>query len=500
MQLTYTNSKVVPPLIIAFLSMGILVLVLLFINYYLTKDVYGVLESHASSSEKMHLITSLVETAHFRTRLTGQMLVTKDYFERDEITQKLNTYASRFARLRRQLLSLPLSEEESTILKGQGLLIAEILPKQRQAAELAMSDEIADIERAQHILYLEVIPNQTLLIESFMVVLKKLRDDVISSTEAANKTNRNTVIVQIALIIIFSIFALLVAAITIRRILRIERDFHKANIELTRLNTVKTDFISLVSHELRTPLTSIKSFSEILMDDIEELDLQTQKRYLSIIDSESDRLNRLVSNILDVQKIDSNKMAWNDEELVLNDITQQSIAAFSGAYQAKNIDLVIAAVPEDLTVIADSDKLKQVMSNLLSNALKFTEQGEVLVTVIRYKTKGTNNNHIDMARVSVSDSGIGIQQDQLTKVFDSFYQVDNSATRKKGGSGLGLDICRKIINHYEGDIWVESKPNQGSTFYFEIPLVHAQKKKIGETLIELGMITNDQLQIALKQQ
>ena len=213
------------------------------------------------------------------------------------------------------------------------------------------------------------------------------------------------------------------------------------------------------------------------MDDIDDMDVNTQKRYLSIIDSEGDRLTRLVSNILDLQKIDADKMNWHDEELILNDIAQNSIDAFSGAYHAKNIALNIGIVSENLTVIADADKLKQVFANLLSNALKFTEKGEVLVTVYRHTGKSPSGSKHEMARVSVSDSGSGIPDDQLTKVFDSFHQVDNSDTREKGGSGLGLDICRKIITHYEGNIWVESVLGKGSIFYFEIPLTGVLQKR-----------------------
>ena len=189
-------------------------------------------------------------------------------------------------------------------------------------------------------------------------------------------------------------------------------------------------------------------------------------------------------------------MNWNDESLIINEIAQNSIETFSGAYQSKNITLNIATVPDDLTVVADADKLSQVFANLLSNALKFTSQGEVLVSIYQHKDK--TGRH--MALVAVSDTGPGIPEDELFKVFDNFHQVDNSATRKTGGSGLGLDICRKIINHYEGNIWVESVLGQGSNFCFEIPLVKATRKKIGDTLVELGMITDEQLKIALETQ
>lgn len=500
MQILRTNSKILTPLVGAFFFLVVMVFLTWFISYYYSQRVYDVLGHNSDNSEKMLVVTRLIETAHYRTRLTGQMLVTQDVFERDEIAQELDIYATRFALLRLKLLELATSDEEKLILEKQTELIEEILPKQRLAADLAMNDNGPDMEKAKILLYQEVIPGQASLIDYFMKILNLTRDEVQTSSAAAVITHKNAENVKLVLIVLVTMFTLLVASVTIRRILRIERNFRDANSELTRLNNVKTEFISLVSHELRTPLTSIKSFAEILMDDIEDMDVATQKRYLSIIDSEGDRLTRLVSNILDLQKIDANKMNWNDGKIVLNQIAQESVDAFSAAYQAKNITLNIAAIEEDLTVIADADKLKQVFSNLLSNALKFTEEGEVLVSVYQYKSKTVNDKSVDMARVSVSDTGSGIPGDQLLKIFDSFHQVDNTATRKTGGSGLGLDICRKIINHYEGNIWAESEFEKGSNLCFEIPLLVATRKKIGDTLIELGMITDDQLKIALEEQ
>ena len=496
MKILRSKSKVIIPLTGAFVSLITVVLISWFIRSYYSQGVYTVLEQHTDNSEKSLIITELLEITHFRTRLTGQMLVTEDIFERDDIAQELDINATRFAVLRLKLFALPFSAIEKDIMDKQTQLIQEVLPRQRASVELAMSDDKGDVNKAQKILYDEVIPGQRKLANYFIDILKLLKNDIEQSSAKAITTNKNVTFVNLLLIFIFTLLTTFVATITIRRILRIETNFNKANAELTRLNNVKTEFISLVSHELRTPLTSIKSFAEILMDDIEDLDIDTQIRYLSIINSESDRLTRLVSNILDIQKIDANKMNWNDESLIINEIAQKSVETFSAAYQAKNITLNIATVPDDLTVIADADKLSQVFANLLSNALKFTSQGEVLVSIHQQK----NKQNLDMAIVTVSDTGSGIPQEELLKVFDSFHQVDNSATRKSGGSGLGLDICRKIINHYEGNIWVESVLDKGSNFCFEIPLVKSTRKRIGDTLVDLGMITDKQLKIALKSQ
>lgn len=500
MHLILKKSKSLGPLIGAFITMAALVITLWLINLYFSERIYSVLESNSDNSGKMHIISSLIETARKRTQISSQLLITDDFFERDELNMQMMIQGAKFARLRQQLLDTNLTDKEKAILEKQGQLVTKLLPRQRLLGELVMSELKEDQHKAQEMFYHDIVPWQTEHMDYFIEMGTDIRDGTIQTSEEVIANRKKNVAVQHSLVIIFLALMLIVSFITIKRILSIESELTEANDELSRLNTVKSDFVSLVSHELRTPLTSIKSFAEILMDDIEDMDHQTQKRYLSIIDSESDRLTRLVTNILDLQKMDSNKMTWNDEELVLNNIVKESIESFSGAYESKGITLDIASIPEDLSVIADADKLKQVLANFLSNALKFTDEGGVLATLHQQKVKTINGGYINMARVAISDSGMGIPEDQLTKVFDNFHQVDNSATRKKGGSGLGLDICRKIVEHYEGNIWVESKLEKGSTFYFEIPLHHASKKEIGETLVELGMITDDQLKIAIDKQ
>lgn len=464
------HSKVLQPLIGAFASLIVLIVLSWSIGIYFSQRVYEVLDHNALNSEKMYLITNLIETGRIRTRLTGQMLVTEDLFERDEIAQQLNVYATKFYQLRSKLLAIDLTDEEKVMLEKQNNIIKIILPIQRAAARLAMNDDPADIEKAQNLLYQEVIPGQAMLIDNFMQMLNLQRDDVVSSSATAKYTHKKAASVQHFLIIIFAFTTIIITSITIRRILSIENELNSANRELSQLNNMKSEFISLVSHELRTPLTSIKSFAEILKEDIEELDLNTQKRYLSIIDSESDRLTRLVSNILDLQKIDANKMVWHDEEIVLNEIAHKSIEAFSAAYEAKNVRLNSDITLDGLSVITDADKLRQVFANLLSNALKFSTDGDVIVSVCKNSTGNVDTIVGDTARVSIRDSGPGIPDDQLSKIFESFHQIDNSATRKNGGSGLGLSISRKIIQHYDGKIWAESEPGKGSVFHFEIPL------------------------------
>jgi signal transduction histidine kinase len=237
-------------------------------------------------------------------------------------------------------------------------------------------------------------------------------------------------------------------------------ELEAANARLKELDQIKTNFLSTVSHELRTPLTSIKAFSEILLDNAGE-DMETQTKFLNIINEESDRLARLIDDLLDLSRIESGRQVWRMGYHHIEGVIDESVAAMSSLAEKKGL-VIDKKVQEGLPEIyGDRDKLDQVVTNLLGNAIKFTDN-DGLITVSAAVSE-------DRVRVAVADNGIGIPEDELDKVFMKFHQVDSSATRKKGGTGLGLAICKEIIEHHGGKIWVESQLGEGSTFYFIVP-------------------------------
>ena len=251
-----------------------------------------------------------------------------------------------------------------------------------------------------------------------------------------------------------------------------ERTFEleKVNNDLIRADRAKNEFLATVSHELRTPLTSIKSFSEILKDDLETIELETQRTYQSITDKESDRLERLISDILDLQKMDESEAIWRDKDINAIDEVQSAVESFYGAYKDKGVGLRTQWNISEAVIRIDPDKFKQVIINLLSNALKFTNEGEVVVgvnieNVVDLVDRGQGGN----IQVWVKDTGIGIQRDSTNKIFERFIQLDSSSTRKYGGSGLGLSISKDIIEHYNGNIFVKSEPGSGTTFFINLP-------------------------------
>jgi len=232
-----------------------------------------------------------------------------------------------------------------------------------------------------------------------------------------------------------------------------------ANEELKKLDVLKSDFISLVSHELRTPLSAIRTSSEFLESE-ENVDPGVQKEMLDNIIRNVDRQARLINDILDLTKIKAGRMEFRFEQVDFKYIAQVAIENIRPIARKNNITIT-EDIPDKLsTISADKEKLIIVLNNLLSNALKFTPDGGAThLSVKEYK------DHIE---IKVKDTGIGIEKEQLEKLFDKFYQVDNPSRRKIGGSGLGLSISSEIIKAHGSKIHVESEPGQGSTFYFRL--------------------------------
>ena len=235
-----------------------------------------------------------------------------------------------------------------------------------------------------------------------------------------------------------------------------------ANERLRELDRLKDDFMASVSHELRTPLTSIRAFSEILRDDPKTA-LQDRERFLSIIVSETERLTRLVNQILDMAKIESGNAEWLVEEVDLGGIVEQSAAATSQLFRDKNVALELDLAGGLPLLRGDRDRLMQVVINLLSNAVKFAPAGAGKVHVRLFREQ-------EELRVSVSDNGPGIRREDQEVIFDRFRQGGDSMTSKPTGTGLGLPISRKIVEYFNGRLWVESEPGQGASFIFSLPL------------------------------
>lgn len=237
-------------------------------------------------------------------------------------------------------------------------------------------------------------------------------------------------------------------------------DLRAANARLQELDRLKDDFMSSVTHELRTPLASIRAFSEILHDD-PDIEIGERKRFLGILVSETERLSRLVNQVLDLAKLESGHADWRIEQVRLQAVIEQAVAATSQLLTDRGARVTLDLWARPAVVWADRDRLVQVMLNLLSNAAKFAPPGNGRVEVRLTPTAGT-------WRVCVSDNGPGIPPSDLELVFEKFRQAA-SGGEKPIGTGLGLPICRQIVETFGGRIWAEGGRQIGATLCFELP-------------------------------
>lgn len=260
------------------------------------------------------------------------------------------------------------------------------------------------------------------------------------------------------------------------------RELEEANERLRGMDEIKSAFLSSVSHELRTPLTSLLGFAKLISRDFTRHfsplvggDATLAKRAariednLRVLSHEGERLARLLNDFLDLSRIESGRMQWRDREICLTDVVKSAVAAVAGIYEARpEVDLETRLPATSPIVLADPDRLEQVLLNLLGNAAKFTAVGAVTVIVAQ---PGPN-----LARVTVVDTGPGIAPADRELIFDKFRQVrlDPEGSAPSKGTGLGLAICREIIHHYGGHIWVEPAPARGAAFVFELPTTAGQ--------------------------
>jgi signal transduction histidine kinase/pSer/pThr/pTyr-binding forkhead associated (FHA) protein len=264
------------------------------------------------------------------------------------------------------------------------------------------------------------------------------------------------------------------------RRIRAEEELKQAK----ELEVLKEDFFSMISHDLRTPLTSIKSWAEILLDDWERIEPEERKRYLGIVNRECDRLTRLIDELLDMERMESGRLNIQAHPCRPAEMLTGTAEAFAAAAQAKGIQLTSSWEPKLPDVLADPERITQVLTNLLNNALKFTPEGGTITmsaraastqdpTALQGQTVTIDLNALRSARFvrfSVTDTGEGIPAEMQCHVFEKFRQVDAAQPGRPRGAGLGLSISREIVERHGGSIAVDSQVGAGSTFSFLLPV------------------------------
>jgi GAF domain-containing protein/CheY-like chemotaxis protein len=297
----------------------------------------------------------------------------------------------------------------------------------------------------------------------------------VQSTETENRFNENDE--RLLSTIAASVGVALRKAQLFEEVIQAKHIAEEASKTAEKANEAKSAFLSTVSHELRTPLTSVLGFAKIIRKRLEEkifpavdkADTKTGKTIsqitenLQVVISEGERLTHLINDVLDLAKIEAGKMEWNLENVSMPEVLERAIAATTSLFDQKKLKLIKQIETDVPEISGDQDKLIQVIINLISNSVKFTDKGSVTCRL---------HKNEDEVIVSISDTGIGIAPEDFGAVFEQFKQVGgDTLTDKPKGTGLGLPICKEIVEHHGGRIWLESKVGKGSTFSFALPIV-----------------------------
>jgi signal transduction histidine kinase/DNA-binding NarL/FixJ family response regulator len=265
------------------------------------------------------------------------------------------------------------------------------------------------------------------------------------------------------------------------------KEIIKKNEELEKLERVKSEFISIVSHELRTPLTPIKNALSILSSGRCGLLGENAVKFIDMAKRNVENLTSIINDILDINKIEAGKMDFNYKIMNVHSVIENVKSTFECVAKEHEITLHTNETENLPNVYADSQRLGQVLTNLVSNAIKFTPSGKTITISSTLKNSNDINTNIyfeddiktlngNYVIVSVKDEGIGIKEQDLLKAFDKFTQIENSLSRKVGGTGLGLPIAKQLIKAHKGTIWCESEENKGSSFSFALPVCEEEAK------------------------
>jgi len=251
----------------------------------------------------------------------------------------------------------------------------------------------------------------------------------------------------------------------------------KANQELRKIDAMKSEFVSIASHELRTPLAAIKNAVQLMLSGKTGEINENQSKFLSMAERNINRLTNILNDLLNLSRIESGKIELKFESLKLEGIIELTASSLRPQADVKSIQIEVDISEPLPAVYGDPEKIEQILTNLVGNAIKFTPEGGKIFIRAKQLSKEQEGGYGDKVAVSVKDTGIGIPPEHLEAIFEKFHQVEGSLQRSMSGTGLGLAITKGLVEAHQGKIWVESEVEKGSTFTFTLPLAEGERRE-----------------------
>jgi signal transduction histidine kinase len=410
---------------------------------------------------KKELVFQMRDAAHTRAIILLQMTRTLDPVRQKALLDSLNQNASKFIMARDQLLAMELQPaQRAAWMRARPLTIAGrkaqdraatlILSGQTQAAAKMFDDEVLPIQN-------QVMQELTSMLDFSTQRVNKLLDE--EKREEPRKVRLAIVLATITLLIIISVAVLVMRIISLS-----ETELVRAREDAQAANRHKSVFLANMSHELRTPLTAILGYSEILIEDASAKGLDDMAADLQRVNCAGKHLLEMINDVLDLAKVEAGKMELQVEEFNTAALINEIVATISPLLVKNHNKLELLSLTDLGNMHTDANKVRQTLLNLLSNATKFTSDGHIKLTAARER-----HDNQDWLTFRVTDTGIGMDSEQMSRLFQAFSQGDPSTTRKYGGTGLGLAISKRFCNLMGGDLTVESQAGVGSTFTVKLP-------------------------------
>lgn len=462
------------------LGFGSIIILILILSYFMLTHFSKFRDNMASVVEnnniKSELARTMRDSIRMRTISLRNMQVMDDIFDRDAEMIRFNGYAAIFADAREKLSKLPKTPLEINVFNKLRLAIQASQPLNIKASSLLISDNY-DYQITKRIVQAAFHGQEKVLsqLDELVELQKK------SSAKALININQEYELTKHHIVIVVLIVGMIVFFI----LFTIGRFITQKNKELQIATQAKSMFLANMSHEIRTPLTAIIGFSKLLHT--KQIAVDKQKSTLETVIKNAEHLLHIINDILDISKIEANRLELDLNKFSLCEFMFDVKNMVEGPIKQKGLEFVINykfPLPEFIT--SDEVRLKQILVNLCSNAAKFTEQGHVIIDV-----------HYDRIQkilyFSVTDSGIGLTQNQTRKIFTAFQQAESSTTGKFGGTGLGLSICRQLVHMLGGELVVESQVSEGSCFKFSINLSDSENSSLCYSKADFKQIQTDDI-------